>query len=120
MASAVVRARVTSPWFVRLAVQILIFVVGGVLFVMGKADPDTVDGWSAQAGPFIAMLSSALAAVNIGPDSDGKVEVKVAPVVPETVPEEVAAGGSTVVEVVPSGAVDSGLPVYTGSRSDID
>lgn len=68
------RAVVGTPWFVRLAVYVVVAVVGLVMTVLGFATPADVDSWLGQVGSLAALIGGLLAAANTGRGSDEKSE----------------------------------------------
>lgn len=59
---------VTTPWFIRLGLYILVAAVGLVLTVLGYAVPEDVDTWLGQLGPIAAMIGGLAAAFNVTKD----------------------------------------------------
>ena len=72
MANKVVKGKevIRTPWFVRLAIYVVIAVVGLVLTVMGFTNPEMVDAWLGQTGSIAALVGGLLAAVNTNRGSD--------------------------------------------------
>lgn len=66
------RAVIGTPWWVRLAVYVVVAVAGLVLTVLGVAQPEQVDSWLGQTGSIAALVGGLLAAVNTGRESDEK------------------------------------------------
>ena len=64
------RAIVGTPWFVRLAIYVVVAIVGLVLTVMGITQPEQVDSWLGQTGSLAALIGGLLAAANTGKASD--------------------------------------------------
>lgn len=101
------RAVIGTPWFVRLALYVLVALVGLVLTVLGIAQPEQVDSWLGQTGSIAALIGGLLAAANTGKESDEK---PVAVEVPApTVGDRVAGHVGTAID----NAVGR-LPVYRG------
>ena len=59
-----------APWWLRLAIYVLVAVTGLVLTAMGFADSAQVDSWLEQVGPIAATIGGLLAAINTGRASD--------------------------------------------------
>ncbi|GAB3946690.1 hypothetical protein [Corynebacterium tapiri] len=66
------RAVIGTPWFVRLAVYVVVAAVGLALTVAGIVQPEQVDSWLGQTGSLAALIGGLLAAVNTGRESDEK------------------------------------------------
>ena len=92
------RAVIGTPWWIRLAVYVVVAAVGLALVAFGIASPEQVDGWLGQTGGLAALIGGALAAVNTGRESD---EAPVGVVIDQPATPE------------PEDAPTS-LPVYTG------
>ena len=101
------RAVIGSPWWLRLALYVLVAVVGLVLTVLGLAQPEQVDAWLGQVGSVAALIGGLLAAANTGRESDEK---PVAVEVPE--PQSI---GDRIGQRVDDAII--GLPVYRGPTS---
>ena len=66
------RAVIGTPWWIRLAIYVVVAVAGLVLTVLGVAQPEQVDSWLGQTGSIAALVGGLLAAVNTGRESDEK------------------------------------------------
>lgn len=64
------RAVISTPWWIRLAVYVVVGLVGLVLTVLGIVEPAQVDSWLGQTGGIAAFIGGLLAAVHTGRDSD--------------------------------------------------
>jgi len=64
------RAVIGTPWWIRLAVYVVVAAVGLALVAFGIASPEQVDSWLGQTGGLAALIGGALAAVNTGRESD--------------------------------------------------
>ena len=64
------RAVIGTPWWVRLAVYVVVATVGLVLTALGIVRPEQVDSWLGQVGSLAALIGGLLAAANTGPASD--------------------------------------------------
>lgn len=81
------RAVIGTPWWIRLAIYVVVAGTGLVLTVLGIAQPEEVDSWLAQTGSLAAMIGGLIAAVNTGRESDEApvgVEIPVPVAVPAT------------------------------------
>ena len=92
------RAVIGTPWWIRLAIYVIVAVTGLVLTVLGIAQPEQVDSWLAQTGSLAAMIGGLLAAVNTGRESD---EAPVGVQIPVPVAVPYAAATADVVECGP-------------------
>lgn len=102
------RAVIGTPWWIRLAIYVIVAATGLVLTVLGIAQPEQVDSWLAQTGSLAAMIGGLLAAVNTGRESDeAPLRVEVPTPVPVAVP---TAPTAEVVECEPE--------VYTGRHRE--
>ena len=59
-----------APWWLRLAIYVVVAVTGLALTAMGFADSAQVDSWLEQVGPIAATIGGLLAAINTGRASD--------------------------------------------------
>lgn len=59
-----------APWWLRLAIYVVVAVVGLILTAMGFADSAQVDSWLDQVGPIAATIGGLVAAINTGRASD--------------------------------------------------
>ena len=91
------RAVIGTPWWIRLAVYVVVAAVGLALVAFGIVSPDEVDGWLGQTGGLAALIGGALAAVNTGRESD---EAPVGVVIEQP--------------ATPAPDTPTALPVYTG------
>ena len=81
------RAVIGTPWWIRLAIYVVVAGTGLVLTVLGIAQPEEVDSWLAQTGSLAAMIGGLIAAVNTGRESDeAPLRVEVPTPVPVAVP----------------------------------
>ena len=64
------RAVIGTPWWIRLAVYVIVATVGLALVAFGIVSPEQVDGWLGQTGGLAALIGGLLAAVNTGRESD--------------------------------------------------
>lgn len=66
------RAVIGTPWWIRLAIYVVVAVAGLILTVLGIAQPGQVDSWLGQTGGLAALIGGLVATVNTGRESDEK------------------------------------------------
>lgn len=59
-----------QPWVLRRIGYLVVFIAAFVAGVVGWVSPDEAAGWIAQAGPWITVIVSAVAASKANPGSD--------------------------------------------------
>lgn len=64
------RAVIATPWWIRLALYVVVGVVGLALTAFGIVNPGMVDSWLASTGSVAAMLGGFFAAAHTGKASD--------------------------------------------------
>lgn len=64
------RAVIGTPWWIRLAIYVVVAIVGLVLTVFGIVQPAQVDSWLGQTGGLAALIGGLIAAANTGKESD--------------------------------------------------
>lgn len=60
---------VTTPWFIRLAIYILVAGAGLAGVITGWTTPEAVDGWLSQVGSVSALVGGLLASLNVTRDT---------------------------------------------------
>lgn len=64
----------TTPWWIRLAIYVVVAGVGLVLTLLGIVEPATVDGWLGNVGGLAAFVGGLVAALFTGRHSDEAVQ----------------------------------------------
>lgn len=64
------RAVISTPWWIRLALYVVVGIVGLALTAFGIVNPGMVDSWLAGTGSVAAMLGGFFAAAHTGKASD--------------------------------------------------